>query len=323
MRRLLIGGKHLGVDATLGTAWVYVVYVVSTLAALAGLFLPFGRQAYGCPPRSICLLFGAVADRTLAQVQAGAALLGLLSVALLLGLLTLVRPGRLLTLLGLPLSVAALALVSFEAATVRSWLSPWPQDPLPVNLEAGFYLATIGSACASLTALLLLVRGSSQPWKIQATRPSLGFAGAYLAAMAVGLAGILVPFVWEPFPSAQWSLAQGQDGPTLLVVALVALAVGGVTVIRTSTTMRVAQLILPLATLILIGLDAADPLARVLQLQPDSGSGLPLSFAPGFYLALISSATASLLALLPLVHRVSQLRRRGQPGSPYYTGCPV
>ena len=303
MRQLLVLRKRLEGEVTFGFAWVYLV---SSVAALAGLFLPFGRQVYGCPPGAGCLLLAAVAEPTLAQVLAGTALLGLLSGAVLLGLLSLIRPARLLFLVGLLLSLAALTLVSVEAATARSWLSPWPQDPLPVNLEAGFYLATIGSACASLMALVLFVKGSSQPWKRETTGVSLGFAWAYPVAIAVGLAGVLVPFVWEPFPDTQWSLAQGQEGSVLLALVLVTLVVGGLTVIRLSTPIGVAQLVLPVATLTLTGLDAADPSVRVLQVP--SGSVLPLTFAPGFYLAVIGSTSASLLTLLLLVRCLSHPR---------------
>jgi hypothetical protein len=155
----LLSSKHRERALALSFAWAYLV---SMVVALVGLFLPFVQQQFGCPPTAACILPVVVAQPSLVHTQVGPTLLGLVSGALLVGLLKVVVAGRTPTLIPLALSAAILAVVSFDAATAGSWV--WGHgDPLPVSFEAGFYLATIGSASASLMALLLLGGSFSQP----------------------------------------------------------------------------------------------------------------------------------------------------------------
>ncbi|MGA9112784.1 MAG: hypothetical protein WB802_03160 [Candidatus Dormiibacterota bacterium] len=304
MNQQQLGWKGHREALTFDFAWAYLV---SMAAALAGLFLPFAQQQYGCPHDAACLLIAALSQPSLVGGQAGPALLGVVSGALLLALFSLVRPQRPLFLVGLALSLTTLALVSFDAATAGSWIFKL-QDPFPVTSEAGFYLATIGCSSASLMALLLLVVGDSfHPGKLQ--RKTL-VACAYPVFMTICLVGLLVPFVQQGCPAPRCIagklalpndlLAQSQQGLALLALVLAGLLVGGVTIRRLSTPILLVQLALPVATLAVICLDAADPWVRVLQLPPDFLSVL-LVLAPGFYLAIIGSAGSLLIALLLLV----------------------
>ena len=138
------------------------------------------------------------------------------------------------------------------------------------------------------------------------TAVTVGLSWAYVASMAVALAGLLVPFVQQGC-STNWpcvmiklflphtSLAAGQDGPILVAVVLVALLLGLVAVARFSTPLLVAKLLLSAVTLAVAGLDAVDP-TRVLHM-PTMYSPL-LALAPSFLVVIIGSALGSFLALL-------------------------
>jgi len=300
MMQRLFGWEGRREALTFGFAWIYLVSMTSVLA---GLFLPFAEQQYGCPRNTACLLLAELSQPPLVQGQAGTALLGLVSGALLLGLLSLVRPWRSVCVIELALSLVTLALVGLDAATAGRWIFGL-QDPLPVGFEVGFYQATIGSASASLMALLLLVSGPSHPGELQLKAL---VTCAYPVFMTICLAGLLVPFVQQGCPAPRCIagklalpndlLAQSQQGLALLALVLAGLLVAGVTIRRLSTPVLLVQLALPVAALALIILDAADPWVRVLQLRPDFLSVL-LVFAPGFYLAIIGSAGALLIALV-------------------------
>ncbi len=119
MNQQQLGWKGHREALTFDFAWAYLV---SMAAALAGLFLPFAQQQYGCPHDAACLLIAALSQPSLVGGQAGPALLGVVSGALLLALFSLVRPQRPLFLVGLALSLTTLALVSFDAATAGSWI---------------------------------------------------------------------------------------------------------------------------------------------------------------------------------------------------------
>jgi len=138
------------------------------------------------------------------------------------------------------------------------------------------------------------------------TAVTVGLSWAYVASMAVALAGLLVPFVQQGC-STNWpcvmiklflphtSLAAGQDGPILVAVVLVALLLGLVAVARFSTPLLVAKLLLSAVTLAVAGLDAVDP-TRVLHMPT---MYLPLlALAPSFLVVIIGSALGSFLALL-------------------------
>jgi hypothetical protein len=140
------------------------------------------------------------------------------------------------------------------------------------------------------------------------TAVTLGLSWAYVASMAVALAGLFVPFVQQgcsinspciliKLLLPHTSLAAGQDGPILVAVVAVALLLGLVAVARISTPLLVAKLLLSLATLGVAGLDAVDP-TRVLHM-PTMYSHL-LVLAPGFLIVIIGSALGSFLALLTL-----------------------
>ncbi len=137
------------------------------------------------------------------------------------------------------------------------------------------------------------------------------FAVTYVGSVAVILSGLFVPFVQQGCPGnapciliklflPRTCLAQGQDGLILLALVSAALLVGLVSVaVRLATPLLAAQPILPLATLALVLLDATDAWGRVVQL-PRGRFDLLLSFAPGFYLAVIGCGVAFLTALLML-----------------------
>ncbi|HYA00676.1 MAG TPA: hypothetical protein VEK76_10035 [Candidatus Binatia bacterium] len=151
--------RNLETVPTVAFGWAYLGF---TAVVLLGLFLPFVEQEYGCPPTQGCFLFVGVLRPTLFQGETGSALLGLVSGALLAGVFSLVRPRSPFLIAGAALSLAALGLVSFDAATAANWL--WgPGDPLPVTLEAGFYLAAVGSAAASVSAIIALLTGIGRP----------------------------------------------------------------------------------------------------------------------------------------------------------------
>ena len=102
-----------------------------------------------------------------------------------------------------------------------------------MGFEVGFYLATIGSASASLMALLLLVSGPSHPGELQLKAL---VTCAYPVFMTICLAGLLVPFVQQGCPAPRCIagklalpndlLAQSQQGLALLALVLAGLLGG-------------------------------------------------------------------------------------------------
>ena len=213
---------------------------------------PLPQQQYGCPHDAACLLIAALSQPSLVGGQAGAALLGVVSGALLLALFSLVRPQRPLFLVGLALSLIDPGPGQLRRGHRRE-LDLQLQDPFPVTFEVGFYLATIGCASASLMALLLLVVGDPfHPGKLQ--RKTL-VACAYPVFMTICLVGLLVPFVQQGCPAPRCIagklalpndlLAQSQQGLALLALVLAGLLVGGVTIRRLSTPILLVQLCPP------------------------------------------------------------------------------
>ena len=155
------------------------------------------------------------------------------------------------------------------------------------------------------------------------TAVTVGLSWAYVASMAVALAGLLVPFVQQGC-STNWpcvmiklflphtSLAAGQDGPILVAVVPVALLLGLVAVARFSTPLLVAKLLLSAVTLAVAGLDAVDP-TRVLHMPT---MYLPLlALAPSFLVVIIGSALGSFLALLTLALGTVQRPAQRLPAS--------
>jgi len=145
----------------------------------------------------------------------------------------------------------------------------------------------------------------------------LALSWAYIASMAVALAGLFVPFVQQGCPAnglclllklylPHTALAQGQDGPILLALVVASLALGLLAVPRPSMLLLGARLIVSLATLAVACLDTFD-LTRVVHLSNPYGF---LVLAPGFVVVIIGAALGSFLALVLLAFTMLRHRSR-------------
>lgn len=157
----------------------------------------------------------------------------------------------------------------------------------------------------------------------------LAFEGAYVACTAVTLAGLFTSFVDQQFgcpPGFQCeptslsvpapyprSLLQGQDGTLLLILVSLALLVGLVSFVRAWWPLLTLQLALAGTVLAFVSWDAADAQERIVGIPYTARQPGPiwLTPAPGLYLAIIGSATATAVAILLLAaHLLEQPRGR-------------
>ena len=152
--------------------------------------------------------------------------------------------------------------------------------------------------------------------------PRLALYWVYLGALVVAFAGFFLPFATEDCRDClgllqlQGSLLQGQDAQVLFTLVSVAMLLGVLQLLLSLTSaaalpwviavarswrfLLLAQLLLPLAALGAVGLDAASPLSRVLKMPPAMVT-FTQDLDIGFYFSVVGLAVSPFIAFLLLL----------------------